>query len=125
MTNGTEQLEFERDCWNRLVDFIMFETAYLKTRLAEVIRLNKGDDGFLNKAEFYQDYYLKQDERLSLLKRDLRMFNRLIEDRKKKDGAVVMQLQDVRQHLRIEMEKLEAEFCKGRKVFADFIDSNL
>jgi hypothetical protein len=116
---------FENDRWQRLVQFIQLENSYSKNRLAEVIRNNEGLVDFLEQAEFYQSYYIQQEEHLALLKHDLVNFGRLLDKKKFLDGAVIKQLQNTHCRLRREMEKLDTEFHDMQRKFNNFVEANM
>ena len=120
----TEQFEFESDRWKRLVQFIQLENAYYKNRLAEVIRNSDASTDFLEEAEFYQNYYIQQDTHVSLLKRDLNNFGRLVEQEKFLDGALVKEVFNTHNRLKREIEKLEADFHDMQRKFNNFVEAN-
>lgn len=120
-----EQLEYEKDRWKRLVEFIQLENSYCKNRLAEVIRTNDADGEFLEQAEFYQSYFIQQDAHLSLLKHDLSNFGRLLDDEKFLDGMIASHVLGLRGRLHREIHKLESDFHAMREKFNGFIEANM
>ena len=120
-----EHIHFENDCWKRLVEFIQLENSYQKIRLAEVIRLSSGEPEFLEQAEFFLNYYIQQDTHLSLLRRDLNSFGRLIEREKFLDGMVVKEVQHSLAGLRREIQKLDNDFRDMREKFNGFVEANM
>jgi hypothetical protein len=122
MKISVEQLEFESDRWKRLVQFIQLENSYCKNRLAEVIKNSNASTGFLEQAEFYQNYYIQQDTHLSLLKHDLNKFGRLVEQEKSIDGVV--NIQNTHSQLKREIEKLETDFHEMQQKFSNFVEAN-
>jgi hypothetical protein len=125
MKISTDQLEFESDQWKRLVQFIQLENSYYKNRLADVIKNNDASTGFLEQAEFYQNYYIQQDTHLALLKHDLANYGRLLEEEKFFDRVIVEQIRNKHNRLKREIEKLETDFHVMQQKFNYFIEANM
>lgn len=125
MDMNITQLQYESNTWKRLIEFIKLENAHCKNRMSEVIKNKVEDDSiFLETAEYYQDYYIKQDTLVEMLRSDVYVFDKLLEKELYLDGALATEIFNHRKRLRIEMEKLSVEYNKGCKQFNNFLDAN-
>lgn len=56
-----DHFEHENKTWQRSLDFVKQENAYLKTRLS-VVTDSKEDKEFIKLAEYFQNQFLSKDE---------------------------------------------------------------
>ena len=125
MGTNSANLQFESEKWKRLIEFIKMENAYCKDRLSEVVRsINYQDIESLERAEYYQSYYIQQETLLSILSADIYSLERMLEKEKFLDGFLLKEVTQHHRRLRQEMEKLTIEFQRGNKLFNDFLEVN-
>lgn len=74
-----EQFYFENRVWERLLEFLKQENAFLKTRLAEVLDQST-DKGFLCLAEQFQNKFILKDEFIDELRHDINTQQRLLKE---------------------------------------------
>jgi hypothetical protein len=122
MPTKNRQLQYKSDGWKRLLEFITSENAYCKNRLADVIKSSKADEGLLEQAEYFQNYYIQQDALLSLLRNDIYAFDKLLQKEKILNG-VSRELNVSKNRLKDELDKVQSEYRRAKNKFNDFLDA--
>lgn len=118
------QFQRESDEWKRLLAFIAEENAFLKTRLAEVIRDDGIDVDFLNAAEQYQNKFMQKDEIMSLLRKDISQLDKLL-SRQVFEGTSTRELVRRQKTLRREIKKLFIVFQQLKFHFNNYLTEHL
>ena len=72
-----KQLQHESATWKWSLGYITEENIHLKNRLS-AIRKDKFDKNLLDQIESFQNSFLKEDERISLLRNDIVEFDKLL-----------------------------------------------
>lgn len=121
---NTSQLQYESDSWKRVIEFIVIENAHAKNRLAEVIKTSAGEEDFMELAEFHQNYFIQQETLLALLRNDIYTFDKLLQREKFEDGALIKEIIASQKRLKLEIDKLVAEFGRAKIQFANFLEAN-
>ena len=73
-----KQLQHESATWKRSLGYIIEENIHLKNRLSAILQ-DKFDKRLLDQLESFQNSFLKEDERISLLRNDIVEFDILLE----------------------------------------------
>jgi hypothetical protein len=71
------QLKNESDSWKRSLGFMTDENIHLKSRLTYLLK-KESTDGLLEKAEKFHADFIKQDERIGLLRNDISELDSLL-----------------------------------------------
>ncbi len=72
-----EQLKIEVDTWKRFIDFFREENVHLKNRLSNILK-NKFDITLLEQMENFQSKFIKHDELIIFLKKDIAQLDKLL-----------------------------------------------
>ncbi|HVT86629.1 MAG TPA: hypothetical protein VHD35_15605 [Chitinophagaceae bacterium] len=115
------QFRHESDTWKRNLEFMMQENVNLKNRLAEVLQAISADEDILNAAEHYQNEFIREDEAIHLLRRDISKLDTLLVREIYEDGELVRDL--VHQHRKLSQEVRNAvsEFNKLKFDFNNYL----
>ena len=116
-----KQIQYENDIWKRLLYYIMDENAHLKVRLSEVLK-NGTDRKLLDKAEQYQNAFLKQDQQILILRNDLAGLDKLLPV-SAPDHEQMNLIKNKLEQLRINMVNTERQFSKLRLDFNRYLFS--
>ena len=115
-----KQLQYEADNWKRLLGFITDENIHLKNRLSEILK-NQFDDSLLGEMENFQTGFLKEDQRIGLLKNDVAELDKLLVREIFEDGKISMQVDHKLKKLRGNINNAEAQFTKMKTGFNNFL----
>lgn len=115
------QFRHESDTWKRSLEFMMQENVNLKTRLAEVLQAISSDDDILNAAEQYQNEFIREDEAIHLLRRDIAKLDNLLVREAYDDGRLVRDVLNQRKKLSQEIRDTVAEFNKLKFDFNNYL----
>lgn len=110
----------EIQTWLRTLDYIQQETIHLKNQLAEIIK-NDVAPALLEKAEYFQNEFLKKDTVISLLRHDIVKQNKLTDT----DIDSEKRMAKRQEKLRSDMEMIEKEFSKLKFNFNTYLDKAL
>lgn len=120
-----EQFHFENNTWERLLDYLKQENAYLKTRLAEVLDQSTNKN-FLALAEQFQNRFILKDEFIDELRHDIHEQDKLLKElyinKPKELDPKTLKKQE---KLRNEMAYLEKDFPMLKNEFNKYITNNL
>lgn len=119
--NKSGQFQHENQTWERLLEFLKQENAFLKNRLSEVLDHNTNKD-FLPQAEHYQNLFIVKDEFMDEMRHDVHEQETAL----KKMSATVKETIDsklvkMQEKLRNEMEFLEKDFVKIKNEFNKYL----
>jgi hypothetical protein len=70
-----KQLQLESDSWKQSIGYMMEENISLKNRLTEILR-NRFNSTLLEQAEYFQNRFIKEDERIGLIRDDVVQIDR-------------------------------------------------
>ncbi len=119
--NKSVQFQYENQTWERLLEFLKQENAYLKNRLSEVLDHNTNKD-FLPQAEHYQNLFIVKDEFMDEMRHDvheqetaLKKVSDTVKD------SIDIKLVKMQEKLRNEMEFLEKDFIKIKNEFNKYL----
>ena len=116
-----EQFRYESDTWKRNLEFIMEENITLKNRLANVLKAVSYDEDLLTAAEQYQNYFIREDETVHLLRRDIADLDKLLVKEIFQDGHVIGEVLHKQKKLSIEMKNAIGEFNKLKFEFNNYL----
>jgi hypothetical protein len=120
-----EQMRYEHDMWERLLDFFKQENVWLKTRLAHVLD-NSSDKFFLARAELYQNQFIANDELINALQQDTADLT--VECEKRISGIKNIKEKKMEERhgkLRNELARFEKNFTLLRNEFNEYLLSVL
>lgn len=120
-----KQLQYECATWKRSLGFMMEENIRLKNRIAEILKDNF-DAGLLENIEMFQNNFINEDTRMSLLRDDVAdleklLTNQFFENEAKIKEAVDSKLKKVRNNI-IEAEK---QFSGLKMSFNNYLSKNM
>lgn len=115
------QFRHESDTWKRNLEFMMQENANLKNRLAEVLQAISGSDDLLETAEQYQNEFIREDETIHLLRRDIANLDNLIVREFYEDGHLIRDVMSQRKKLSHEVRTAVVEFNKLKFDFNNYL----
>lgn len=114
------QYRHESDTWKRYLQFIQQENNYLKNRLSQVLQQDTDAD-FLDRAEYFQNKFLLEDETVHLLRQDVHEMETLLEQEVHQDGHIIKELQKKFKKLNRDIETAERQFNKLKTDFNEFL----
>lgn len=110
------QLQHECDTLKRLLFFLKEENIALKNRLSDILK-NSFDKNLLEKAEFFQSAFIREDERMHLLRNDLAalesVLSSITQGKENLNSKIDVMLADLRNNAHI----AENQFLKMRSDF--------
>jgi len=112
MTIENEQVRYEVNAWLRMLDFQQQESAYMKTRIAEVAK-EKSESEVLKMLEYYQNMFVNKEAVIALLRRDILSISEKRNDRTR----------NALEALHLDMHRMEQEFSSLRDSFNDYVHS--
>lgn len=114
------QLQYECDNWKRLLSFISDENINLKRKLLEV--LNNGfKRDLLNEFEDFQSRFVKEDERISLLRHDQAELDKLLTREIYEDGAILKKVESKIKKMRNNIRNAEIQFGLLKSSFNSYL----
>lgn len=116
-----EQFRHESDTWKRSLEFIIEENIGLKNRLANVLKAVSYDEDLLTVAEQYQNYFIREDETVHLLRKDIADLDKLLVKEIFMDGHVMDDLMHKQRKLSVEMKNAIGEFNKLKFDFNNYL----
>lgn len=119
--NKSVQFQHENQTWERLLEFLKQENAFLKNRLSEVLDQNTNKD-FLPQAEHYQNLFIVKDEFMDEMRHDVHEQEAALKKMKGSDKDIIeTKLVKMQEKLRNEMEFLERDFVKIKNEFNKYL----
>jgi hypothetical protein len=118
-----KQLQYEKDTWKRLLSFMMEENIHLKDRLSEMLK-DKVDTDSLTVAENFQTRFIKEDEMIQLLRKEVAELDNLLSRELFEDGRIVKEIERKQKHLRTGIENAEKYFSRLKSEFNNFLLEN-
>lgn len=116
------QLEFEVNCWIRLLDFIQDENTHCRLRLADVLNTKTSNANLKPQVSYYEERYREQDAHLSLLNKNLYLLSSLLHQNTTDQNAIP-RVMETYHLLSEEINKAEHDFFHTKEDFAVFLSS--
>jgi len=103
-------MQAECENWKRMLEVLMHENVDLKTRLAAVVKENGRSDDFVTLAEQFQNNFMREDEVISLARRDVAEQEKLLLREVFEDGLLFREVTRKQKRLRKELQRIENGF---------------
>ena len=113
-------LQQESDMWKRVLEFMTEENIRLKNRLSEILK-GDIDQDLLITAEVFQDSFVKEDELILLLRKDVLAFDKLLMREIFEDGSIVNKVTKSFKVIRKNVGDAETQFNKLKHEFSNFL----
>ena len=125
MTNlKLKQLQHEIDTWKRMLSFMEEENIHLKNRLSDVLK-ERFDKKMLDCVEGFQNSFIKGDQLLSLLKKDLADLEKSIITEASIEEGINKNTELAIKKMRIAVDKTERNFTTVNCDFNNYLSENL
>lgn len=118
-----KQLISEADTWKRSVEYMIEENIHLKKRLTEILK-NGYDKAVLEKAEYFQNEFIKEDELVGLIRDDLAQIDKLL-IRDSFENGTVNEINRKFLRLRNNMHTAEKHFSELKLDFSNYLHAML
>ncbi|MBL7747978.1 MAG: hypothetical protein JNM19_11150 [Chitinophagaceae bacterium] len=115
-----KRLQYETDTWKRLLFFLMEETVQLKNLLTEILK-EDFHNNCLPELEDFQTRFIKQDERIQLLRHEVAEFDRLLQREIIEDGQLKKAVDRKINQLRNNITNAEQEFNQLQAAFNSYL----
>ncbi len=119
----TKQLQYETDTWKRLLIFLMEENVQLKNLLTEILKEDTHNN-WLQELEDFQTRFIKEDERIQLLRHEVAEFDRLLQREIVEDGQLKKTVDRKMHQLRNNISNAEQEFNRLQRAFSSYLSEN-
>ena len=119
-----KQLQHESDTWKRSLAFMIDENIQLKNRLADILR-TEFDKSLLDDLEVFQTNFLREDEMISLLRRDVATLDKLLVREIFEDGKIADNINRMLKEIRGNISIAESYFGKLKSEFNSYLLENL
>ncbi len=119
-----KQLQHESDTWKRSLAFMTDENIRLKNRLADILR-NEFDKSLLDDIEVFQTNFLREDEMISLLRKDVATLDKLLVREIFEDGQIADNINRMLKEIRRNISIAESQFTKMKVEFNSYLLENL
>lgn len=119
-----KQLHHESDMWKRMLGFIEDENIHLKNRISEVLS-NGFNRNMLEEIEFFQTRFVKEDEKISLLRNEITELDKMLVREVFEDGAIKKEIGRKRRIFRRILRNTEEEFIKLKQEFYSYLVENV
>ena len=125
MTNlKLKQLQHEIDTWKRMLSFMEEENIHLKNRLSDVLK-DRFDKKMLDNVEGFQNSFIKGDQLLGLLKKDLADLEKSIITEASTEEGINTNMELAIKKMRIAVDKTERNFTTVNCDFNNYLSENL
>lgn len=120
------QYRHENATWKRILGYLIEENIILKTRLSEILQnITIGDNGFLDKIEYFQNQFLKEDEIFGYLKLDILEQEQLLDPDMPEDSEKLSLIKRNQKKLTKELETAEKIFNTLKFEFNTYLSETL
>lgn len=119
-----KQLQYESDTWKRLLTFMMDENVHLKNRLSEVLK-DGADNILLVEMENFQNNFVRKDEIIALLRKDVAELDKLLLREAFEDGKIIKQVNKKIKMLRNNIIEVEKKFGQLKSDFHSYLSENI
>lgn len=117
-----KKFQEESNEWKRALEFMLRENALLKSKLAALLKNYKGaGKDFLEVAENYQSLFIREDESINLLRRDIASHEKWLLREIYEDGQIIKGVLFRQQKLRKDIIRAQKEFGKLKKQFEQYV----
>ena len=113
-------LRQESDTWKRILEFMTEENIHLKNRLSEILKGDLEQD-LLMTAEIFQNSFVREDELIRLLRKDVFAFDQLLTREFFEDGAIVNKVTKSFKVIRKNISESETQFNQLKYQFSNYL----
>ena len=113
-------LRQESDTWKRVLEFMTEENIHLKNRLSEILKGDLEHD-LLMTAEIFQNSFVREDELIRLLRKDVFAFDQLLAREIYEDGAIVNKVMKSFKVIRKNISESETQFNQLKYQFSNYL----
>ena len=117
-----KQLQYESATWKRSLGYIIEENIHLKNRLSAILK-DKFAKNLLDQLENFQSSFLKEDERISLLRNDIVEFDKLLEI--SQIGKLQKEITGKLKKIRNNITSTETQFGNLKIEFNGYVSENI
>lgn len=117
-----KQLLHESDTWKRSLGYIIEENIHLKNRLSSILK-DRFDKSLLGQLESFQTRFLKEDERIRLLRNDIVELDKLLNN--PEAGTLQNEINQKRKKIRNNIISTENQFGKLKIEFNSYLSENI
>ena len=118
-----QQLQKESDWWKRKLEFLAEENIHLKMDLGDLIKDINGDPGMLEQIENFHNDFIKEDESITLLRNEIRVYDKLLLKDLYVDGEMVHEVIRRQKKLRDKIRKEEKVFNELKFDFYNYVEA--
>jgi hypothetical protein len=118
------QFEHENDSWMRSLEYMQMENVHLKNRLGQVIKLDDLNE-LLDQMEFYQNFFIHEDETIAMLRHDILMHNQRLKKFESEVCTNIFKIIKIQKKLRQDVELEEKKFNQLKLEFNNHFTKNL
>ncbi len=120
------QFRHENEAWGRVIRFLTDEYIFLKNRLSEILqKMDENDKILLERIEYFQNHFLKEDEIIGYLRMEIRDLNKLLALDSVENSEPFKEVKKKQKKLRIELEKTEQSFVKLKYEFNNYVSEGV
>jgi len=119
-----KQIQHECDTWKRQLSFISDENIHLKTRLTQVLN-DRVDKNLLDGLENFQNMFVKEDDRVYLLRHEQAELDKLLVREIFENGAIVKKVENKLNKMRNNIRNAEVHFNKLKSSFNHYLLENI
>jgi len=113
-------LRQESDTWKRILEFMTEENIHLKDRLSEILKGDLEED-LLMTAEIFQNSFVREDELIRLLRKDVSVFDQWLTREIYEDGAIVSKVMKSFNVIRKNISESEIQFNQLKYQFSNYL----
>jgi hypothetical protein len=114
-----KQLRYTSNTWKHLLGSMTEENIRLKSRLSEILK-GKCNNSLLEKAEIFQNSFIKEDELISLLRNDIAELDKLLEKALFEAGTMIEEAERKSGSLNNKIEIAQKQFGKLKLEFSSY-----
>jgi hypothetical protein len=119
-----KQLQYEADTWKRSLAFIKEENIWFKNRLSEILS-DQFDKYLLGEADDFQSRFIKEDDLVGLLEKNVEEMDKLLVREIFEDGRIMKEIDKKLKKLRANIAVAEDQFKRLKSDFNHFLSENI
>jgi hypothetical protein len=119
-----KQLQYETETWKRILGFMTDENIHHKNRLSEIL-MNNFDNNLLEEVEIFHAHFIKEDEKISFLKEEVNILDKLLVREIFEDGKIIRQVDMKLRRMRKHIRNAEAQFTKLKTDFNNYLSEHI
>jgi hypothetical protein len=115
-----KQMKYETDTCKRSLGFMIDENIHLKNRLSEILR-NAFNSNLLEQVEYFQNRFIKEDERIGLIRNDVAQVDKLLVKEAFEDGTILTDLNGKIHNICSNIMHAEKQFSELKLEFNNYL----